>query len=52
MKLRNPFKDKWLRWKDDVTTLEKFVYSIPLVIAGMIIGYLLNKVGIWDYLFG
>jgi hypothetical protein len=31
MKIRNPFKDYLLRWKDDVTTKEKLVWSFLIV---------------------
>jgi hypothetical protein len=36
MKIRNPFKDKWGRWKDDVTTKEKLVWSFLIVFLSYI----------------
>jgi len=36
MKIRNPFKDYLLRWKDDVTTKEKLVWSFLIVFLSYI----------------
>ena len=36
MKIRNPFKDYLLRWKDDVTTKEKIVWSFLIVFLSYI----------------
>ena len=30
---RNPFKDKWGRWKDDVSRKEQFIWNFLLVIV-------------------
>ena len=35
MKIRNPFNDYLGRWKDDVTTKEKLVWSIIIVVSSM-----------------
>ena len=41
MKLRNPFKNKWGQWKDDVTLTEKLIWSIFIVSIGLFIGGLI-----------
>ena len=41
MKLRFPFKDYALRWKDDATMTEKLVWSMLGAILGLITGNLL-----------
>ena len=38
MKIRSPFKDYLLRWKDDATNSEKFIWSVFLAGLGMSIG--------------
>ena len=38
MKIRNPFKDKWGRWKDDVSRKEKIVWNLVSVMVGMAFG--------------
>ena len=30
---RNPFKDKWGRWKDDVSRKEQFIWNFFIVIV-------------------
>jgi len=42
MKIRNPFKDKWLRWRDDITQGEKLFWGLISASIGMIIARLLN----------
>ena len=42
MKIRNPFKDKWLRWRDDITQGEKFFWAGIIASIGMMIARLLN----------
>ena len=42
MKIRNPFKDKWLRWRDDITQGEKFFWGGISASIGMMIARLLN----------
>ena len=47
---RNPFKDKWGRWKDDVSRKEQFIWNFFMVMGGLllgnILGFLLIKLGI------
>lgn len=43
VKIRNPFRDKWLRWKDDATLKEKLIWTVPLVLFGNLTGYLIVK---------
>lgn len=43
MKIRNPFKNKWLsRWRDDITQGEKLFWGLISASIGMIIARLLN----------
>lgn len=49
-KIRNPFKDKLLRWKDDITPKEKIVWSIVIAIPAVITGRLLNRFGFLDWI--
>ena len=42
MKIRNPFGDKWLRWRDDITESEKYFWAGISVSIGMIISRFLN----------
>ena len=42
MKIRNPFKDYLLRWKDDATDSEKFLWGGFLAGLGIMISRLLN----------
>tara|TARA_B100000965_G_C19240514_1_gene604167 strand:- start:396 stop:602 length:207 start_codon:yes stop_codon:yes gene_type:complete len=48
MKIRNPFKDYLGRWKDDVTTKEKFIWS--LMVFSVIIIFLksVGFLGSWS----
>jgi hypothetical protein len=46
MKLRFPFKDYALRWKDDATVTEKLVWGMLMAILGLITGNLLFKVSL------
>lgn len=39
---RNPFKDKWGRWKDDVSRKEQFIWNFLFVIGGLLLGNLLS----------
>ena len=39
---RNPFKDKWGRWKDDVSRKEQFIWNFLLVMGGMLLGNILG----------
>ena len=38
MKIRNPFKDNWGRWKDDISMKEKFIWNLVSVMVGMAFG--------------
>ena len=38
MKIRNPFKDNWGRWKDDISIKEKFIWNLVSVMVGMAFG--------------
>ena len=35
MKIRNPFKDNFLRWKDDTSNKEKFIWSMIIASIGI-----------------
>ena len=39
---RNPFKDKWGRWKDDVSRKEQFIWNFFLVLGGLLLGNILG----------
>ena len=39
---RNPFKDKWGRWKDDVSRKEQFIWNFFIVIGSLLLGNLLS----------
>jgi hypothetical protein len=43
MKLRYPFKDKALRWKDDATMTEKLIWTIVIAVLALINAYLVFK---------
>ena len=34
---RNPFKDKWGRWKDDVSRKEKIIWNFFIIVGGMLL---------------
>ena len=40
---RNPFKDKWGRWKDDVSRKEQFIWNFFIVIGGLLLGKILGN---------
>ena len=42
MKIRNPFKDKFLRWRDDITSKEKTNWLFIFVAGGMLSARLIN----------
>ena len=52
IKIRNPFKDKLLRWKDDVSLKEKLFYASPIVMLGGLSSDLLHQIGLWDFIEG
>lgn len=37
MKIRNPFKDKWGRWKDDVLWKEQVIWNFLIIGSGMLL---------------
>ena len=43
---RNPFKDKWGRWKDDVSRKEQFIWNFFMVMGGLLLGNIL-----WGFFF-
>ena len=43
MKLRYPFKDKALRWKDDATMTENLVWVIVIAVLVLMRAYLVFK---------
>ena len=43
LKLRYPFKDKALRWKDDATMTEKLVWVIVIAVLVLMRAYLVFK---------
>ena len=34
---RNPFKDKWGRWKDDVSRKEQIIWNLFIITGGMLL---------------
>ena len=42
---RNPFKDKWGRWKDDISRKEQIIWNFFLMMGG--VGYFLLYQGIF-----
>ena len=34
---RNPFKDKWGRWKDDVSRKEQIIWNFLIIGSGMLL---------------
>ncbi len=34
---RNPFKDKWGRWKDDVSRKEQIIWNFFIIVGGTIL---------------
>ena len=39
---RNPFKDKWGRWKDDVSRKEQFIWNFFIIMGGMLLANILG----------
>ena len=39
---RNPFKDKWGRWKDDVSRKEQFIWNFFIIVGGMLLANILG----------
>lgn len=50
MKIRNPFKDKWLRWKDDASIKERLIWSSICSFGGLALGILFKKLGFYDFI--
>tara|TARA_Y200000002_G_scaffold107508_1_gene87903 strand:- start:481 stop:624 length:144 start_codon:yes stop_codon:yes gene_type:complete len=42
MKVRNPFKDKWGRWKDDVSRKEQIIWNFLIISSGMLLANILR----------
>jgi|SaaInlStandDraft_1057018.scaffolds.fasta_scaffold03162_8 hypothetical protein len=42
MEIRNPFKDKWGRWRDDITSKEKTIWLFIFGAGGMLSAKLIN----------
>ena len=39
---RNPFKDKWGRWKDDVSRKEQIIWNFLIISSGMLLANILR----------
>ena len=39
---RNPFKDKWGRWKDDVSRKEQIIWNFLIIGGGMLLANILR----------
>ena len=39
---RNPFKDKWGRWKDDVSRKEQIIWNFFIIVGGMLLANILG----------
>jgi hypothetical protein len=39
---RNPFKDKWGRWKDDVSRKEQIIWNFFIIVGGMLLANILR----------
>ena len=39
---RNPFKDKWGRWKDDVSRKEQFIWNFFIIMGGLLLAKILG----------
>ena len=39
---RNPFKDKWGRWKDDVSRNEQIIWNFLIISSGMLLANILR----------
>jgi hypothetical protein len=42
MKIRNPFKDKWGRWKDDVSRKEQIIWNFLIIGSGILLANILR----------
>ena len=40
---RNPFKDKWGRWKDDVSRKEQIIWNFFIIVGGMLLANILRE---------
>ena len=52
LKLRYPFKDKALRWKDDATMTEKLIWTIVIAVLLLLKAYLVFQKAFLTYLRG
>ena len=43
MKIRNPFKEKWGRWKDDVSRKEQIIWNFFIIMGGLILVNILRE---------
>ena len=41
---RNPFKDKWGRWKDDVSRKEQIIWNLFFIAGGILLGNILGPI--------
>jgi hypothetical protein len=39
---RNPFKDKWGRWKDDISRKEQIIWNFLIISSGMLLANILR----------
>ena len=39
---RNPFKDKWGRWKDDVSRKEQIIWNFFIIMGGLLLAKILG----------
>ena len=40
---KNPFKDKWGRWKDDVSRKEQIIWNFFIIMGGLILVNILRE---------
>lgn len=52
MRIRNPFKDKWGRFKDDASPIEKNIWIFGSVLFGMFTVRLLDYLGFINWIKG
>ena len=50
MKIRSPFKDKWGRWRDDITQKQKNIWTFISVVVGILIARMLGHLGVFDWI--
>tara|TARA_X000000950_G_scaffold37015_1_gene39529 strand:- start:39 stop:194 length:156 start_codon:yes stop_codon:yes gene_type:complete len=49
MKIRNPFKDKWGNWKDDISRKEQIIWNFFIITGGILLANILAPffVNLW-----